>query len=169
MLMSNAFPHAICFCSSEAPTRKVLAMHSIQTPFDAGDVQHRKRHPVRRWAAWSYFSFDMLFILCIIVQVFFAGAGILVSGSWMIAHAALGSNLIFLPLVLLALSFAARLPGALKWLTLLLFVLVVLQPVLIYIRASAIAILAGLHPVNALAIFTLSLFVNIRVWRLLHT
>ncbi|GHO88062.1 DUF6220 domain-containing protein [Dictyobacter formicarum] len=144
-------------------------MRSTLTHSDAGDVQHRQRRPIRRWAAWSYFGFGMLFILCIIIQVFFAGVGILVSGSWMIAHAALGSNLVLLPIVLLALSFAARLPGALKWLTLLLFVLVALQPVLIYVRASAIAILAGLHTVNALAIFTLSLFVNRHIWRLLHT
>jgi hypothetical protein len=144
-------------------------MSTTLTHSDAGDAQRRQRRPVRRWAAWSYFSFAMLFILCIIIQVFFAGAGLLVSGSWMMAHAALGSTLVLLPLVLLPLSFAARLPGTLKWLTLLLLVLVMLQPVLIYIRASAIAILAALHPVNALAIFTLSLFVNIRVWRQLHT
>lgn len=142
-------------------------MHSTLTHSEDG--AQRQQRPVRRGAAWSYFSFDMLFILCIIIQVFFAGVGILVSGSWMIAHATLGSTLFVLPIVLLALSFAARLPGALKWLTLLLFVLVLLQPVLIYIRASTIAILAGLHPVNALAIFALAIFVNIRVWRLLHT
>jgi hypothetical protein len=145
-------------------------MSSTLTHPDADRAQRRYKHPVRRWATWSYFGFNTLFILCVIVQVFFAGAAILVSGSWINAHRALGSSLILLPIVLLILSFAARLPGALKWLTLLLLVLVLLQPILIYApRDSALPILSALHPVNALALFTLPIFVNIRVWYLLHS
>lgn len=145
-------------------------MNATVTHPETDAPQPRHGRPVRRGVAWSYFGFNTLFIFCVILQVFFVGAGILVSGSWMTAHIMLGSNLVFLPIVLLILSFAARLPGALKWLTLLLLVLVVLQPILIFVpHKIGLPILSALHPVNALAIFTLPIFVNIRVWRLLHS
>ena len=66
------------------------------------------------WARQAYLGLAVLFWLGILAQAFFAGAGIFVAGSWMAWHEALGhlmsSPIPLIPLLLLILSFAGRLP-----------------------------------------------------------
>lgn len=134
----------------------------------AGDVVKEEGYTnsLRSWLQWSYFWGNMLFLACIVVQVFLAGLDIMVSGSFLGAHKTFGYLIIWFPLVLLILGLAGRLPRSIIWLTVLLAILAFLQPVLIKISSTtSLPVIAALHPVNALAIFTLPLFLSYRVWQ----
>jgi hypothetical protein len=111
-----------------------------------------------------------LFLLGVLAQVFLAGAAIFDKSSWFTWHNLLGHLLVhplpLIPLLLLILSFVARLPQADKWLSALLLVMAMLQPMLIYIgRGASLPLLAALHPVNALLIFVLPVILIARVRR----
>ena len=84
-----------------------------------------------------------------------AGAGILVAGFWLGYHAAFGYFIILLPLLLLPLGLLARLPRSLNWLSGLLAVLALIQPMLLWGKHLGLPLLAALHPVNALLLFAL--------------
>lgn len=126
----------------------------------------RPRYPLRRWWLRGYIGVTLLFVLCVIFQVFMAGAGILVAGNWLVYHAAFGYYIIFIPLLLLPCGLLARLPRSLNWLSALLVVLALIQPLLIWGRQSDLALIAALHPVNALLMFALTLFLGARAWSL---
>ena len=128
----------------------------------------RSRHPLRRWFRRGYICVAILFVLCVIFQVFMAGAGILVAGFWLGYHAAFGYFIIFLPLLLLPLGLLARLPRSLNWLSGLLAVLALIQPMLLWGKHLGLPLLAALHPVNALLLFALTLFLGGRTWSLVR-
>ncbi len=104
-------------------------------------------------------------------QAFFAGAGIFVGGSWMLWHTGLGhlltSPIPLIPLAMLILSFTARLPRSDKQLSGLLLFPAMVQPVFLYLRGVA-PILAALHPLNALLLFALPLYLILRARQLLR-
>ncbi len=135
----------------------------------AGDVLkgEEKVSSLRSWLQWGYFWGALLFPACIVVQVFLAGLAIMVSGSFIGAHKSFGYVIIWFPLILLVLGLAGRLPRSINILTVLLAVLAFLQPVLIKLsNTTGVSALAALHPVNALLVFTLPLFLSYRVWQL---
>jgi plastocyanin len=139
------------------------------------DTNTAPRHAIGRGAGWArrfYLGFAALFWLGIVAQAFLAGAGLFVNGSWMRGHSALGhlltSPLPLLPLLMLLLSFTGRLPKADRWWCALLLILATLQPVVLYLR-GVLPLLSALHPVNAMLLFVLPLFLIARARRAAHT
>ncbi len=104
-----------------------------------------------------YLVFAWLFIIGVAVQVFFAGMAV-VAGRWpWTNHISLGHLLALPLLVMLITMYIGKLPGRMKRLTWLLFLVYVLQAdVLIFLRVSA-PILSAFHPVLALIDFALGL------------
>ena len=92
-----------------------------------------------------------LFVAGVVVQVFFAGMAV-VARQWpWTNHVTLGHTLAAPLLLMLVTAYLGRLPGGMKRLTWLLFVVYLLQAdVLIFLRDSA-PVLSALHPVLALA------------------
>jgi hypothetical protein len=148
--------------------RKGAIMTSQYLPHDIETAprEHHSRVPTR--SRRVYITLALLFWLGVIAQAFLAGAGMFVSGSLMAWHAALGhiltSPIPLIPLLLVILSFVARLPRSDKWLSALLLVLAALQPVVLYFR-GVLPLLSALHPVNALLLFALPLWLVARVRR----
>jgi hypothetical protein len=120
------------------------------------------------WPRRIYIGLAALFLLGVAIQAFLAGAGIFVSAQWVAWHRALGhmltSPIPLIPLLLIILSFAGRLPRSDKWLTALLFFLALMQPVVLYLR-RALPLISALHPVNALLLFILPIWLIVRVRR----
>lgn len=102
-------------------------------------------------AAWA-------FIVGVILQLFFVGMTV-VARQWDWAnHGVLGHALGLPVLVMVIAVFTGRLPKSMKWLTLALFGVYVLQAdVIIFLRDSA-PLVSALHPVLALADFALGLY-----------
>ena len=104
--------------------------------------------------------------LLILLQVFLAGAGVFAGPSYWPMHRLFGMILTLVPLVLVALAFAARVPRRFAWLGGLLFVLVGLQPALTSLADQLHApLLAALHPVNAVVIFALTALLSLLAWQ----
>ena len=109
----------------------------------------------RDWPRRLFIGFAALFVAGVVAQVFLAGAAIFDEWSWFQVHNVVGHLLVhplpLLPLLMLIFSFVARLSRADKWLSGLLVILAILQPILIYVgRGARLPLLAALHPVNAL-------------------
>jgi Family of unknown function (DUF6220) len=130
--------------------------------------QQHTRLP-RRVPLVIYTALAVVFLLSVVVQVFLAGAGIFASASWLSNHGILGHILPVIPLFMVILGLVGRLPRPINWLTVLLLVLVYIQPWFIYLgRGVGMPLFAALHPVNALAIFTLALYLLYRARQILH-
>ena len=130
--------------------------------------QQRTRAPRRRPLV-IYTALAVVFLLGVVVQVFLAGAGIFASASWLSSHGILGQILPVIPLLMVILGLVGKLPRTINWLTVLLLVLVYIQPWFIYLsRSAGIPLLGALHPVNALTIFALSLYLLYRTRLILH-
>lgn len=95
------------------------------------------------------------FILCLLVQVLFAGLAIFAGESWS-RHTSFVHMFEFLPLLMFILSFFGRIKGAARWLSLTMMALIFAQ----YATAESVAdmkYLAAIHPVIALVIFWMSI------------
>src|SRR5262249_3651680 len=95
-----------------------------------------------------------LYLAAIALQFYAAGLAVFGVSSFM-THALFGYSMILGAVILLVLTFAAKLSGRVKILAALVLLLTALQPVLALIR-SPVPILAALHPVNALIIFAIA-------------
>lgn len=105
---------------------------------------------------WRYLFAGLawLFLIAVVVQVFLAGIG-LFGVSDMELHRGVGYNLPILPLLMLLLAWPARIGRRTVWLTLTLFLVTMIQTLLPSFRGS-VAVIAALHPVNALLVFYLA-------------
>ena len=105
-----------------------------------------------------YAVFSSIFVACVLAQVYFAGMGAFgADWSW---HQTFVHFLELLPLLMIPVAFVGRLPWGLRLLPFGLLVLVGVQ----YAFANSTMPAAALHPVNALLIFLVSLFVATRAW-----
>jgi len=144
-----------------------FSVNSTQTHTTLVSTAEHSQYPLRRAFQWGYFSIASLFVLCVLFQVFMAGAGILVTGFWLGLHASFGYFIVLIPLLLLLpLSLLGGFPRFINWLNVLLALLALAQPMLLW--HLGLPIIAALHPVNALLIFVLPLFLLSRVWGLLN-
>ena len=100
-------------------------------------------------AAW-------LFVACVVLQVFLAGYAVM-AGSTFEVHRSFGYTFGWLTLVLVVLALVGRLSRTRVWLTVLILVLFTMQSVFLLFRSN-LPVVAALHPVNALAIFWVSLW-----------
>lgn len=98
------------------------------------------------------------FVVCVLVQVFFAGMGAF-GADWSY-HVTFGHLLEPLPMLMIPVAFVGRLSWGLRLLPLLLIVLIGAQ----YALASVAVPAAALHPVNALLILLIGLFMARRAW-----
>jgi hypothetical protein len=133
----------------------------------SGTPTHTISRPT--WAVRGYQLLTTLFWIAVIVQGFLAGAGIFAGGSWLTAHIIFGhllsSPLPLIPLLIVALAYIAKLPGGEKGLAWWLLLLAILQPFWLYMRGINI-LLAAVHPLNALLLSALPIYMLMRVRRL---
>ncbi len=129
----------------------------IFTPPKRGTTMTGLSVPVRL-ARIGYALLSSVFVVCVLVQVFFAGMGAFgADWAW---HLTFAHFLELPPLLMVPLAFVGRLPWGLRLLPFGLVVLVGAQ----YAFANAAVPTAALHPVNALLIFLISLFIARRAW-----
>lgn len=120
-----------------------------------------------RWMRAAYVLVAALFIGAIALQVFFAGASVLVHPRYLGLHTTFGHVLQFFPIGLMVLSLGGRFPWRLLGLTALTFVLFALQYVFLWVvPAWGLPALRALHAVNALTLFWITLYLAQSVWHL---
>lgn len=123
------------------------------------------RSPIRRLARRGALVGSFVLALGILLEVFLAGGGIFASSSWWPMHIILGLVLMLFPIAFLLLAWMGHLGRGSYWVGSLTFLLIVLQAFLIEIpRRTGLPILSALHPVNALVIFGLTVFLIQRAW-----
>ena len=106
---------------------------------------------VYQWLAW-------LFVACVVVQFFLAGLGVFAGAANFELHRTWGYTFGYLLFFMIAAALIGRMPRAAWAAPIGVIVLFALQSVLVAFRTDAPAI-AALHPVNAVAIFTASLWI----------
>lgn len=109
-----------------------------------------------RYSRFAYRGVIWLFVACLVVQVFLAGVGVFVVGGGFDLHRNFGYTFGWLALFLPLLALAGRLGRRVVGLSFGVMGLFILQSVFVALRTD-MPYLAALHPVNALAIFWLSL------------
>ncbi len=120
----------------------------------------------RRLHAWA----AILWVVAIIVQVFLAGAAIgnLGGSGNFETHIGVGYTIGIIQLIALVLAFPARMSRRDKWISAGLLVLYIIQTLLPGFRSGA-PFIAELHPLNAMFLFTLSVWYAWHAWRLAGT
>jgi hypothetical protein len=111
-----------------------------------------------RAARIGYAMLSSVFVVCVLVQVFFAGMGAF-GADWSL-HLDLARFLGLPPLLMAPMAFIGRLSWGLRLLPPGLMVLIGVQ----YAFADAAVPAAALHPVNAFLILFLSLLIARRAW-----
>jgi hypothetical protein len=137
-------------------------MNTVQSPPSSSS---QASSPLRRFGRRGALVLSSLLALGVLLEVFLAGGGIFTSSSWWPLHIILGLVLTLFPMAFLLLAWMGHLG---RWsyrgggLTLL---LIILQSFLVEIpRRIGLPILSALHPVNALVIFGLAVFLVQRAW-----
>jgi hypothetical protein len=142
-----------------------IAVENVGASVGVGEVRTSgTAAPLPRWVHWSRWGFLALawiFVGCVAAQVFFAGMATFVDSSRWAWHTNFIHTFEFLPLLMLAVAFAARLPLGLRWLTGALYALIWAQ----YATANIGGVPGAFHPVNALLMFWLAIYVGQRAWR----
>ncbi|MDB5054090.1 MAG: hypothetical protein JWM44_2140 [Bacilli bacterium] len=105
----------------------------------------------------------LIFAACIIVQVFLAGLAVFVNKDDWGPHTSFIHVFEFVPILMFAVSFIGRVPSRIRWNSLGLFIMIILQ----YITAKALSgmWLAALHPVIAIFLFWNALTIVKQSWR----
>jgi hypothetical protein len=108
-------------------------------------------------ARYLYAGLAWLFLVGVALQVFLAGMVVVAGQMGWANHTILGHTLI-LPLLLMLLTmYLGRLPGTLKRMTWLLFVVYLVQSDFIIFLRTAAPVISAFHPVLALVDFALGL------------
>ena len=117
----------------------------------------------RRLHAWA----AILWVVAIIVQVFLAGAalGNLGGSGDFATHRDFGYAIGIVQLIALVLAFPARMSGRDKAISAGILVLYIVQTILPPLRAT-LPFIAELHPLNAMILFTLSVWYAWHAWRI---
>lgn len=117
---------------------------------------------------YAYAVTAWLFAAGILIQVFLIGLTFLGGQPSLQTHIGLGHGLAVAPLVMIVAAYTGRLPRPMKlftWIALVVYVL--LADVVIFMRGSA-PIIAALHPVLAVLLFTAIGLLAIRISRLVR-
>jgi hypothetical protein len=107
------------------------------------------------------------YLACVVLQVFFAGLGIFVDSNDLALHRTFANYFEMASILMFLISFAGRIRGSLRWLTLGLFALTSLQHMTIQFSGF----LPAIHTVDALLLFWISLHLTKRSlsWLFLRT
>jgi len=106
----------------------------------------------RRWAAAAYRVMGVLFAAAVTVQIFLAGLAVFTSAERWQWHTSFVHAFEGLPLFMLIVAFAGRLPARLRWAAGAQLLLIVVQ----YATANMGGSVAAIHPVSATVIFWLA-------------
>lgn len=114
----------------------------------------------------GYLVFAWFLVISLAIQVFLAGLNVFMTPLWWGVHIQFGHWIGYLLIGLLILVFAGALPRSLRWLTLLTFVLYVLQYNFRNLAGLVgVPAIAALHPVNALALFWCAVTMGRQAWQ----
>jgi hypothetical protein len=123
------------------------------------------RSALTRWARRAYLLSAGLFVGGVVLQVFFAGLGVLVHPRYVGLHVTWGHTIQWLPLVLLLTGGIGRLPRRQQALNVLLLGVFALQYVFLGSLAQVLGpTVRALHAVNALTLFWLSVQLTRWAW-----
>ncbi|WP_274650885.1 DUF6220 domain-containing protein [Paenibacillus humicola] len=128
---------------------------SEREPGEQGNVRIRIFRQIYAFAAAAY-------LVCIILQVFFAGLGIFVDSGELQLHRAFANDFEFGSALMFLLSFPGQIRGGLRWWPLALLALTSLQHITIQLAAG---ILPAFHTVDALLLFAIAMHTAKRSWR----
>ncbi|TJY42206.1 hypothetical protein E5161_09355 [Cohnella pontilimi] len=101
------------------------------------------------------------YLVCVILQVFFAGLGILADPNGMQLHRVFANYFEFASVIMFVLTFFGRIRGSLRWLPLVMFGITALQHITIQQFSGD---LRAIHVVDALALFAISMHLAKRSW-----
>ncbi|QGQ97531.1 hypothetical protein EHS13_22895 [Paenibacillus psychroresistens] len=106
------------------------------------------------------------YLICVVLQVFFAGMGVFVDSSDLELHRTFANYFEMASIIMFLLSFAGRIKGSLRWLPLGLFALTSLQ----HMSINFSGLLPAIHTVDALLLFWIALHLTKRSlsWLLLR-
>jgi hypothetical protein len=120
----------------------------------------------RQWMRRLYLLAAGLVGVSVVVQVFFAGAAVLVDSTYWGAHRTFGNTMEYAVIALLLIGLATRLPWRLQALGGLLYVLMFLQYLFLYLMPRiGVPPLRALHAVNALVLLSVALVLALKVWQ----
>jgi hypothetical protein len=107
------------------------------------------------------------YLICVVLQVFFAGLGVFVNSDNLELHRNFANYFEMASIVMFLISFAGRIKGRLRWLPLGLFALTSLQ----HMSLQFSGFLPAIHTVDALLLFWISLHLTKHSlkWLLLRT
>ncbi len=138
-------------------------MHTSQPPRSTIAAAH-----VPAWCHWTrrlYLLAATLVGVSVVVQVFFAGAAVLVDPTYWSAHRAFGNTIEVVVIALLLIGLPTRLPWLLQALGGVLYILMLLQYLFLYLMPRiGVPLLRALHAVNALILFSVALVLVLKVW-----
>jgi hypothetical protein len=97
-----------------------------------------------------------IFAICVVIQVFFAGAALFADSDYWTFHKVFPRFFALLPIVMIVLSFFTKLPTSVRMKCFQLFGMIILI-LLTVILSKNIGVLAGLHPVIAIMLFVTSM------------
>jgi len=110
-----------------------------------------------RWIKGAFAILAWLFFISIIVQVFLAGIALFVDfGHWNF-HQSFVHYFEFVPVVMLILAFFGGIPKNLRWHSLSLYIMIILQYVTVNLTGK-IPYIGAIHPIIALLLFWRALF-----------
>jgi hypothetical protein len=110
------------------------------------------------------FAYGLLaagYFACVVIQVFLAGMGLFVNSGDLQLHRVFANYFENASILMFLLSFFGRIRGGLRWWTLALFVLTVLQHMTVRVFPGP---LRALHTIDALLLFGISLYLMKRSW-----
>lgn len=106
----------------------------------------------KRWVRRIFAILSWLFIMGVLIQVFLAGIALFVDfGQWNY-HKSFIHYFEFIPVIMLILAFFGAIPNRLRWESLAMYVMIILQYVTVSL-AGKIPYLSALHPIIALILF----------------
>jgi hypothetical protein len=114
-----------------------------------------------RSVRFVYGLLAVVYFVCVILQVFFAGLGVFVNAEDLQLHRVFANYFELVSILMFLLSFLGRIRGGLRWLTLGLFALTSLQHLTIQ---AFTGLLPAFHTVDALLLFGISMHLMKRSW-----
>jgi hypothetical protein len=105
---------------------------------------------MERYGRFIFALLALIFMVCIVTQVFLAGMAVFVDQNWK-PHTSFVRIFQFIPILMFAVSFIGRIPNRLRWSSFGLLIMIILQ----YVTAKAFSGIwvAAFHPVIAIFMF----------------
>ena len=108
---------------------------------------------------WVYVALAWLYVAAIVVQVLLIGLNLFAGEATRETHIGFGHMIGLLPLLMLIIAFAGRMPGPAKWLAAVQFGLFILQAEVFAAIRGVVPLLAAFHPVLPMIMFAVAVYV----------